>query len=58
MNQCVAPALHVSYGWLAYILFHAYHLNSCEQKLLGKHTLLSSWYLRYGLNDMIFTFSV
>ena len=54
MNQCVAPALHVSYGWLAYVLFHAYHLDACEQKSLGKHAYLSSWRLRYGLNDMIF----
>jgi hypothetical protein len=54
MNQYVPPALHVSYGWLAYILFHAYHLDACEQKSLGKHAYLSSWRLRYGLNDMIF----
>ena len=46
--------LHVSYGWLAYVLFHAYHLDACEQKSLGKHAYLSSWRLRYGLNDMIF----
>ena len=55
VNQCVAPALHVSYGWLAYVLFHAYHLDACEQKFLGKHAYLSSWRLRYGLNDMVFT---
>ena len=48
------PALHIFYGWLAYILFHAYHLDACEQKSLGKHAYLSSWHLRYGLNDMIF----
>ena len=42
VNQCVAPALHVSYGWLAYVLFHAYHLDACEQKSLGKHAYLSS----------------
>ena len=54
VNQCVAPALHVSYGWLAYVLFHAYHLDALEQKSLGKHASLSSWCLRYGLNDLIF----
>ena len=48
------PALHVSYSWLAYVLFHAYHLDACEQKCLEKHAYLSSWRLRYGLNDMIF----
>ena len=42
-NQCVASALHVSYGWLAYVLFHAYHLDACEQKKsLGNHAYLSS----------------
>ena len=35
-NQCVALALHVSYGWLAYVLFHTYHLDACEQKSLEK----------------------
>ena len=54
MNQCVPFALHVSYSWLAYVLFHAYHLDACEQKSLRKHAYLSSWCLRYGLNDMIF----
>ena len=49
------PALHVSYGWLAYVLFHAYHLDACEQISLGNHAYLSSWRLRYGLNDMIST---
>ena len=49
MSQCVPLALHVSYGWLAYVLFHAYHLDACEQKSLGKHVHLSSWRLRYGL---------
>ena len=52
MNQCVASALHVSYGWLAYVLFHAYHLDACEQKSLGNHAYLSSWCLRYGLDDL------
>ena len=42
VNQCVAPTLYVSYGWLAYVLFHAYHLDACEQKYLQKHTYLSS----------------
>ena len=42
MDQCATPALHVSYGWLAYVLFHDYHLDACEQKYLGKHTYLSS----------------
>jgi len=37
-----SPALHVSYGWLAYVLFHAYHLDACEQKSLGNHAYLSS----------------
>ena len=55
MNKCVPLARHVSYGWLAYVLFHAHHLDACEQKSLGKHAHLSSWCLRYGLNDMIFT---
>ena len=41
-NQCVAPALHVSYGWLAYVLFHAYHLDACEQKSLRKYAYLSN----------------
>ena len=41
-------------SWLAYVLFHAYHLDACEQKSLGSHAYLSSWHLRYGLNDMIF----
>ena len=41
-NQCVASALHVSYGWLAYVLFHAYHLDACEQISLGNHAYLSS----------------
>ena len=41
-NQCVAPALYVSYGWLAYVLFHDYHLDAYEQKSLGKHAYLSS----------------
>ena len=41
MNQCVAPALHVSYGWHAYVLFHAYDLDACEQKSLGNHAYLS-----------------
>ena len=54
MNQCVPFALHVSYSWLAYVLFHTYHLDACEQKSLGKHAYLSSWRLRYGWNDMIF----
>ena len=54
MNLCVPPALHVSYGWLAYVLFLAYHLDACEQKSLGNHAYLSSWCLRYGLDDMIF----
>ena len=49
MDQCATPALHVSCGWLAYVLFHDYHLDACEQKYLGKHTYLSSWCLRYGL---------
>ena len=43
MNQCVPPALHVFYGWLAYVLFNAYHLDACEWKYLGKHAYLSSW---------------
>ena len=30
-------------GWLAYVLFHAYHLDACEWKYLGKHAYLSSW---------------
>ena len=42
MNQCVAPALHVSYGWHAYVLFHAYHLDACEHISLGLHADLSS----------------
>ena len=42
MDQCATPALHVSYGWLAYVLFHDYHLDACEQKYLGKHAYLSS----------------
>ena len=42
VNQCVASALHVFYGWLAYVLFHAYHLDACEQKSLGNHAYLSS----------------
>ena len=54
MSQWVPLALHVSYGWLAYVLFHAYHLDACEQKSLGKHAYLSSWRVRYGLDDMIF----
>ena len=54
MNQCVPLALHVYYGWLAYVLLHAYHLVACEWKFLGKHAYLSSWCLRYGWNDMIF----
>ena len=33
----------------AYVLFHAHHLDACEQKSLGKHARLSSWCLRYGL---------
>ena len=49
MNRCVVSAGHVSYGWLAYVLFHAYHLDACEPKYLGKHTYQSSWCLRYGL---------
>ena len=40
-NQCVAPALHGFYGWLAYVLFHAYHLDACEQKSLGNNAYLS-----------------
>ena len=36
------PALHVFYGWLAYVLFDGYHLDACEQKSLGKHAYLSS----------------
>ena len=58
MNQCFLPILYVSYGWLPYVLFHAYHLDACEQKSLGKHAYLSSWRLRYGLNDLIFTLNV
>jgi len=42
MNRCVAPALHVSYGWFAYVLFHAYHLDAREQNSLGKYASLSS----------------
>ena len=42
MNQCLPPALHVSYGWLAYVLFHAYHLDAREQNSLGKYASLSS----------------
>ena len=42
MNQCIPLALHVFYGWLAYVLFHAYHLGTCEQKYLEKHAYLSS----------------
>ena len=49
MDQCVPQAPHISYGWLTYVLFHAYHLDACEQKYLRKHTYLSSWCLRYGL---------
>ena len=49
MNKCVPLARHASYGWLAYVLFHAHHLDACEQKSLGKHARLSSWCLRYGL---------
>ena len=30
------------------------HLDACEQKSLGNHAYLSSWCLRYGLDDMIF----
>ena len=41
-NQCVAPALHDSYGWLAYALFLAYHLDACEWNYLGKHAHPSS----------------
>jgi len=41
MNQCVPLALHVSYGWLAYALFHAYHLDACGQKSLENHAYLS-----------------
>ena len=41
-NQCVAPTLHGSYGWLAYVLFLAYHLDACEWNYLGKHAHLSS----------------
>ena len=58
MDQCVPHAPHVSYGWLAYVLFHAYSCDACEQKYLGKHAYLSSWCLRYGLNDMIFALNV
>ena len=39
---------------LAYVLFLACHLDACEQKSLGKHAYLSSWRMRYGMNDMIF----
>ena len=54
-NESVySPALHVSYGWLAYVLFHAYHLDACGQKSLGSHAYLSGWHLKYGLSDMIF----
>ena len=42
MDQCATPALHVSCGWLAYVLFHDYHLDAYEQKYLVKHTYLSS----------------
>ena len=41
--------------WLACICFiPCLSPNACEQKSLGKHAFLSSWCLRYGLNDMIF----
>jgi hypothetical protein len=46
------------YGWLAYVLFHAYRLDACEQTYLGKHAHQSSWCLRYGFNDMIFALTV
>jgi len=50
ISQNHAPrALHISYGWLAYVLFQSYHLDACEQISLGKHANLSSWCLRYGL---------
>ena len=49
MDQCVLHAPHVSYGWLAYVLFYAYHLDACEQKYLGKYAHLGSRCLRYGL---------
>jgi hypothetical protein len=42
MNQHAPSALHVYYGWLAYVLFHTYRLDACEQKYLGKHAHLSS----------------
>jgi hypothetical protein len=29
------PALHVSYGWLAYVLLHTYNLDACDQISLG-----------------------
>ena len=58
MNKCVPLARDVSYGWLAYVLFHAHHLDACEKKSLGKHAHLSSWCLRYGLNNMIYTLDV
>ena len=43
MNQHAPSALHAFYGWLAYVLFHTYRLDACEQISLGQHAHLSSW---------------
>ena len=55
MNLCILllymfpmVGLHMFYSILIY------HLDACERKSLGNHAYLSSWYLRYGLNNMIF----
>ena len=49
MNQHDPLVLHTFYGWLAYALFLTYHLDACEQILLGPHAYLSSWCVWYGL---------
>ena len=53
MNQHDPLTLHTFYGWLAYVLFHAYHLDACEHISFGQHAHLSSWWVWYG--SMIWT---
>ena len=57
MNQHDPLALHTFYGSLAYVLFHTYHLNACEQISLGQHAHLSSWCVIL-FDEMIFTLNV
>jgi hypothetical protein len=42
MKQHAPPAPHTFYGWLEFVLFHAYQLDACEQISLEQHAHLSS----------------